>query len=91
MPYDQGWPELSVEIHGGELHHCAVCGKDPSRTKKGDRDHDHRTGWARGVTCSYCNRERLRGIADAAEARLVLAYFERVEKYYHQTGGSEDE
>jgi len=35
------------------------------------------------LACSFCNRERLRGIANAEEARMVLAYFERVEKHYH--------
>lgn len=85
MPYDQGWPELSVAIHGGELHNCALCGRAPTKVKRHDRDHDHRTGHARGVTCSYCNRERLRGIASAEEARKVLAYLERVEEYYRQT------
>ena len=92
MPYDAGWPELSVEIHGGELHHCGCCRKAPTKVKRHDRDHDHRSGKARGVACSYCNRERLRGIANLEEARWVVAYFERVEAYYHQTeeGNSED-
>lgn len=88
-PYEV-YAELSVDIHGGALNNCAVCGKAPTKVKRHDRDHDHRVvGRARGIACSYCNRERLRGIADAAEARLVLAYFERVENYY-QTEGSED-
>ncbi len=85
MPYDQGWPELSVEIHGGELHACAVCKRAPTKTKRHDRDHDHYSGQPRGVCCSYCNRERLRGIRDSQEARAVLLYFENVEKYYRQT------
>jgi hypothetical protein len=83
-PYE-AYAELSVRIHGGELHNCAVCKRAPTKVKRHDRDHDHRIiGRARGIACSYCNRERLRGIADAAEARLVLAYFERVEKYYEE-------
>jgi hypothetical protein len=36
---------------------------------------------------SFCNRERLRGIRSVEEARWVLAYLERVERFYavHQT------
>ena len=89
--YEDGWPEFSVAVHGGELHHCAVCGRAPTKVKRHDRDHCHRTGRARGVTCSYCNRERLRGIADVAEARLVLEYFERVERYYQTEGGQSED
>ena len=82
MSYEE-FAELSVEIHGGELHNCACCGRQPTKVKRHDRDHDHRIiGRARGIACSYCNRERLRGIANAEEARWVLSYFERVDAYY---------
>ncbi len=91
MPYDQGWPELSVEIHGGELHHCGCCGRPPIKVKRYDRDHDHRTGLPRGVACSYCNRERLRGIASAQEAKWVLDYFERVERHYADSTAQADQ
>lgn len=90
-PYEQ-YAELSMQIHGGELHRCACCGKAPTKVKRHDRDHDHRiVGRARGICCSYCNRERLRGIADAAEARMVLAYFERVERFYQTERGEDDD
>lgn len=90
-PYEQ-YAELSVQIHGGELHHCAVCRKAPTKVKRHDRDHDHRiVGRARGIACSFCNRERLRGIADLKEALWVVAYFERVEKFYAETHQAEEE
>jgi len=86
-PYEE-WVPLSVEIHGGEPHACGCCRRLPTKVKRHDRDHDHRTGKPRGLACSYCNRERLRGIANAEEARMVLAYFERYESY--QTEEVED-
>jgi len=85
-PYEE-WVPLSVEIHGGEEHACGCCRRQPTKVKRHDRDHDHRTGKPRGLACSYCNRERLRGIANAEEARMVLAYFERVEAYQTEMGG----
>ena len=80
-PYE-AWVPLSVEIHGGEPEACGCCRKTPTKVRRFDRDHDHRLGIARGLCCSFCNRERLRGIANVEEARMVLAYFERVEKWY---------
>ncbi len=45
--------ELYVELNGGE--HCGICGAKP-KSKRLDRDHDHRTGKPRGVLCHRCNR-----------------------------------
>lgn len=77
---DSDWDRLSVKIHGGELAACAVCGK-PRGERQHDRDHDHRTGWARGRACWYCNRELLRN-GTLEQARAVVAYLERVEAWY---------
>lgn len=79
-PYDR-FAALSVDIHGGELDACGVCGRTPSETRKCDRDHDHRTGLARGLACVRCNRELLRN-STLEEARAVVAYLERVEAHY---------
>lgn len=60
---------------------CGVCGKEKSETRRHDRDHDHRTGLARGLACVRCNRELLRN-STLEEARAVVAYLERVEAFY---------
>lgn len=49
--------------------------------RRHDRDHDHRTGKARGICCVRCNRELLRN-STLDEARAVVAYLERVEMFY---------
>jgi hypothetical protein len=54
---------------------CNICGALPSAKRRLDRDHDHRTGRARGVLCVRCNRglpawvtaEWLRAAADYLE------------------------
>ena len=82
-PYEE-WAEFSIAVHGGRLHHCAVCGRAPVKVRRHDRDHDHRTGKARGLACVRCNRELLRNTT-LEEARLVVAYLERVDKHYSPT------
>jgi hypothetical protein len=77
---------LSMRIHGTGAECCGVCGREKSDTRRHDRDHDHRTGLARGLACVRCNRELLRNTT-LEEARLVVAYLERVENFY---GGSDD-
>lgn len=74
------YARLSVEIHGGEPETCGVCGAPP-KTKKLDRDHDHRTGNPRGLACFRCNHELLRN-ATLDQARAVVAYLERVDAHY---------
>lgn len=45
--------EHYIKINGGE--HCALCGQLP-KSRRLDRDHDHKTGMARGLLCHRCNR-----------------------------------
>jgi hypothetical protein len=88
---------VNFNIHGGDdynLSHgfliketCGVCGRKPSETRRHDRDHDHRTGKPRGLACFRCNRELLRNTT-LEEARLVVAYLERVENHYAREGQS---
>lgn len=77
----QDYALLSVLIHGGEKDACAVCGRPKPEGRKHDRDHDHRTGQARGLACWHCNRELLRN-ATLDQARAVVAYLERCESFY---------
>jgi Recombination endonuclease VII len=73
--------EISSHIHGTEPESCCVCGRPRPENRRHDRDHDHRTGYPRGLACVRCNRELLRN-STLEEARLVVAYLERVESYY---------
>lgn len=76
----EDWAALSVMIHGGELYACGVCQRPPKERRNNDRDHDHRTGEARGLACPRCNKELLRH-STLEEARAVVAYLERVEAF----------
>ena len=42
-----------IALNGGE--HCGICKAEP-KTKRLDRDHDHKTGKPRGLLCHRCNR-----------------------------------
>lgn len=68
--------QANREIHGVADESCGVCGKPRPQDRKWDRDHDHRTGNARGLACGGnqgCNVLMLpwitaataRGIAEA--------------------------
>jgi hypothetical protein len=72
----EAWAALSVEIHGGELYECGVCRKPPLEGRKQDRDHDHRTGFARGLACpgnSGCNYLMLPWISAATAVGIAEA------------------
>ena len=45
--------EQYIEINGGE--HCGICQSAP-KSRRLDRDHDHKTGRPRGLLCHLCNR-----------------------------------
>lgn len=43
--------QVAADIHGVTDESCCVCGKPRSQDRHHDRDHDHRTGVARGLAC----------------------------------------
>lgn len=68
--------QANEQIHGVSDESCGVCGKPRPQERRWDRDHDHRTGKARGLACGGnrgCNVLMLpwitaataRGIAEA--------------------------
>lgn len=65
-----------VELNGGEL--CGICGRGPSARRRLDRDHDHKTGKARGLLCHNCNRA-LKARLDVTWLRAAAAYIERAD------------
>lgn len=67
MPYEQ-W----VERFGDR---CNICGAE-AKTRRLHRDHDHRTGQARGVLCFRCNAA-LRSYMTAEWLASAAAYLER--------------
>jgi hypothetical protein len=67
--------EEFIEINGGE--HCGICGRGrPESGNRLHRDHDHRTGQARGLLCFPCNRQ-LRTWSTIEWMRKAIAYLER--------------
>ncbi len=86
--------EINEEIHGpampGEWDpwSCGVCGKHPSTTRHMDRDHDHVTGYPRGLACpgnQGCNALMPRQMT-LERARAIVGYLERVEAFYAVSG-----
>jgi len=54
---------------------CAICVGD--RPYRLDVDHDHKTGYVRGLLCKRCNREILKAARDDADLlRKAAAYLD---------------
>ena len=64
---------------------CGCCGRHKPEHGKHQREHDHRSGLPRGLACYRCNHQLLRNHT-LETARMIVAYFERVEDYYRAMG-----
>ena len=53
---------------------CAICGGKP-RTERLAVDHDHKTNEIRGLLCSQCNNELLKGVRHSARLASRAAIY----------------
>lgn len=70
MPYEE-W----VRVFGGV---CGICGRPPKEGRRLHRDHDHRTGSARGLLC-FRDNSALRTYMTLEWLQAAVAYLERAE------------
>lgn len=61
---------------------CGICGAT-KKTRRLDRDHDHKTGRPRGLLCSRCNRA-LPNWVTATWLRAAADYLDRAERGTHE-------
>lgn len=70
------WPEgmtydRLLAVQGGR---CAICRCTP-RTRRLAVDHDHQTGWVRGLLCYACNHELLGAARDDIQILRNAVYY----------------
>lgn len=63
------YDRILTEQHGG----CGICGKPPKPGKRLAVDHDHQTGYVRGLLDFYCNK-RVLGARNAETLIRTAAY-----------------
>lgn len=62
--------------------HCGICGRPPGPNRRLDRDHDHKSGKARGLLCHLCNRG-LKGWMTNEWLAKAAAYLTKAEERDH--------
>jgi hypothetical protein len=71
-------------LHGVTDERCCVCGRpkpEGPRRFHHDREHDHNTGFPRGLACPPCNMLMKFRQLNAEKAQLIADYLKRAEKY----------
>lgn len=71
--------QVAEVLHGVKDERCCVCGK-PRGERRHDRDHDHLTGFPRGLACVQCNRIMVHRLT-IERAEQIVGYLKRAEKY----------
>lgn len=54
---------------------CYICERANGKTKKLSVDHDHKTGFVRGLLCSPCNKDVLGHLKDDPKACIRAALY----------------
>jgi len=69
-----GQYEAIYKLQGGV---CYICRRANGRTKRLSVDHDHKTGFVRGLLCSTCNKFLGHVRDDSGAGARLFAYLER--------------
>jgi hypothetical protein len=65
---------------------CGICGRPPGPNRRLDRDHDHKTGEARGLLCHRCNRALPDWITTDWLRKAILYLLPRCERCGNKIG-----
>ena len=69
-------PEQYYSTLEEQKNKCAICGKNQEDEKKRFAvDHNHKTGFIRGLLCTYCNSRLMKYIRDDKNRAKGLAYY----------------
>jgi hypothetical protein len=87
--YRRPFPEQEKRDLAGAAPRCQIC----ERRAKLDElvvDHDHRTGWVRGLSCESCNLALGHLGESASRVRALAGYWRRCETLVAASGRSEE-
>ena len=59
---------------------CFICGNKPKEGKYLQVDHNHKTGFVRGLLCYYCNRYYVRKMDGKARVKGLIKYLNKALK-----------
>ena len=87
--------KFNADVHGPAMpgewtpECCGVCGRPKHESMRHHKEHDHVTGLPRGLACFQCNTLMPR-LLTLDRARLIVAYLERADNHYRDTGKDDD-